>query len=174
MTEEIIINDIIINIGKNDMETYLARLLGEAAASLFWRYAYARDAHDAQLSAQIADLKSQLSDATKPVEAPTVPAAPTTPECPFQVGDWVRYRCDGPHEGVALVFKVSTKHFVRTLQCESATEFLRYTICTSLEPSFVWPQFVKEPVPLWASDPEVQAKIAELLGNAAPVEDDKS
>jgi len=68
MTEEIIINDIIINIGKNDMETYLARLLGEAAASLFWRYAGARDAYDARLHARIWDLKDQLADATKPVE----------------------------------------------------------------------------------------------------------
>jgi len=171
MTEEIIINDITINIDKDDMETCLSRLLGEAAAGMFWRYAWARDAYDNRLYARIKDLKSQLANATKPVEAPTAPATPTAPECPFQVGDWVRRRCDGPHEGVALVFEVSTEHFVRTLQCESAREFLRYTPCKSLEQSFFWPQFVKEPVPFWASDPEIQAKIAELLGNAAPVEE---
>ena len=68
MTEEIIIDDIIINIGKNDMETCLVRLLGEAAAGMFWRYARARDAYDARLYARIKDLKSQLADATKPVE----------------------------------------------------------------------------------------------------------
>ena len=138
---------------------------------LFWAYVEARDNHDAQLETQIADLESQLADATKPVEAPTAPATSTATECPFQVGDWVRRRCDGPHEGVALVFEVSTEHFVRTLQCESVREFLRYTPCKSLEQSRVWPQFVKEPVPFWASDPEIQAKIAELLGNEAPVEE---
>ena len=163
--------DIIINIGKRDMETCLSRLLEPATAGMFWGYAHARDAHDARLSARIEDLESQLAELTKPVEAPTASAIPTAPECPFQVGDWVRWKCDGPHEGVALVFKVSTTHFVRTLQCGSAREFLRYTTCTSLEPSPVWRHFVKGPVPLWVSDPEVQAKIAELLGNEAPVKE---
>jgi len=68
--------DIIINIGKNDMETYLSRLLGEAAASMFWRYARVRDAHDARLEARVKHLESQLADATKPVEAPTVATVP--------------------------------------------------------------------------------------------------
>jgi hypothetical protein len=106
-----------------------------------------------------------------------IPATPTAPECPFKVGDWVRWSASCDTGATALVLDVNKEAFWRSF-CEPTLKSFRASQLRTRVQQSEWSDYTKVDAPAWADEAIsyarekglINAKIAELLGNAAPVE----